>query len=138
MVRFILCFTSCIICMTMYITCWLFEGKIYNWTSYVSMFILHCPCLSRTCDLYLTSFWWLINLFHFHCQCSERWDIIMCPHLGQIKKNMCVYGHMWKKSRVGRSAFIFYFILFFIIGKTGNSRSRFRNSIPVFHFRNFR
>jgi hypothetical protein len=24
------------------------------------------------------------------------------------------------------------------IGKTGNSRSRFRNPIPVFHFRNFR
>jgi hypothetical protein len=43
-----------------------------------------------------------------------------------------------KKSRVGRSAFIFYFIYFFIIGKTGNSRSRFRNPIPVVHFLNFR
>jgi hypothetical protein len=29
---------------------------------------------------------------------------------------MCVYGHMSKKSRIGRH-------LFFIIGKTGNSRS---------------
>ena len=44
---------------------------------------------------------------------------------------MCVYCHMSKKSRVGRSALIF----FFIIGKTGNSRSRFRNPILVFHFR---
>jgi hypothetical protein len=26
------------------------------------------------------------------------------------QKNMCVYGHMSKKSRVGRSALIFYFI----------------------------
>jgi hypothetical protein len=50
------------------------------------------------------------------------------------KKKMCVYCHMSKKSRVGRSGLI----LFFIIGKTGNSRSRFRNPIPVFHFRNFR
>ena len=48
------------------------------------------------------------------------------------KKYMCVYCHMSKKSRVGRSALIFFFIT---IGKTGNSRSRFRN--PIFHFRNF-
>ena len=47
---------------------------------------------------------------------------------------MCVYCHMSKKSRVGRSGLI----LFFIIGKTGNSRSRFRNPIPVFLFQNFR
>ena len=52
------------------------------------------------------------------------------------QKYMCVYCHMSKKSRVGRSAFIFFF--FFTIGKTGNSRSRFLNPIPVFHFRNFR
>ena len=39
------------------------------------------------------------------------------------KKNMCVYCHMSKKSRVGRSGLIFFFI---IIDKTGNSRSRFR------------
>ena len=51
------------------------------------------------------------------------------------KKSMCVYCHMSKKSRVGRSALIFFF---FIIDKTGNSRARFRNPIPVFHFRNFR
>ena len=50
------------------------------------------------------------------------------------KKNMRVYGHMSKKSRVGRSAFFSSSI----IVKTGNSRSRFRNPIPVFHFRNFR
>ena len=51
------------------------------------------------------------------------------------KKNICVYCHMSKKSRVGRSAIIFFFF-FLTIGKTGNSR--FRNPIPVFHFRNFR
>ena len=40
---------------------------------------------------------------------------------------MCVYGHL---GSVGIKFF------FFTIGKTGNSRSRFRN--PIFHFRNFR
>ena len=29
-------------------------------------------------------------------------------------------------------------IFFLTIGKTGNSRSQFRNPIPVFHFQNFR
>jgi hypothetical protein len=52
------------------------------------------------------------------------------------KKSMCVYCHMSKKSRVGRSALIIIFFL--TIVKTRNSRSRFRNPIPVFHFRNFR
>ena len=37
---------------------------------------------------------------------------------------MCVYVHMSNKSRVGRSALIFFF--FFFIGKTGNSRSGIR------------
>jgi hypothetical protein len=41
---------------------------------------------------------------------------------GAKKKYMCVYCHMSKKSRVGRSGLIF----FIIIDKTGNSRSRFR------------
>ena len=50
------------------------------------------------------------------------------------KKNMRVYGHMSKKSRIGRHSKFF----FLTIGKTGNSRSRFRNPIPVFHFQNFR
>ena len=44
---------------------------------------------------------------------------------------MCVDCHMSKKYRVGRSALIFFFFL--TIGKTGNSRARFRNPIPVFH-----
>ena len=48
---------------------------------------------------------------------------------------MCVYGHMTKKSRVGRSALIFIIFIFITIGKTGNSRSRFRN--PIFHFSKF-
>ena len=51
------------------------------------------------------------------------------------KKYMCVYCHMSKKSRVGWLGLIKKKI---IIGKTGNSRSRFWNPIPVFHFRNFR
>ena len=51
------------------------------------------------------------------------------------KKYICVYCHMSTKSRVGRSGLIFFFI---IIEKTGNSRSRFRNPIPVFNFRKFR
>ena len=51
------------------------------------------------------------------------------------KKYMCVYCQMSKKSRVGRSGLIFFF---FIIDKTGNSRSRLQNPIPVFNFRKFR
>ena len=59
--------------------------------------------------------------------------------LYKAKKNMCVYCHMSTKSRVGRSGLIFFFLFsFFIIDKTGNSRSRFRNPIPVFNFRKFR
>ena len=38
---------------------------------------------------------------------------------------------MSKKYRVGRSALIIFFYL--TIGKTGNSRARFRNPILVFH-----
>ena len=47
------------------------------------------------------------------------------------KKYMCVYCQMSKKSRVGRSGLLFFFIFFFIIDKSGNSRSRFGNPIPV-------
>ena len=39
------------------------------------------------------------------------------------------------KKIYGRSVGIIFFLT---IGKTGNSRARFRNPIPVFHFRNFR
>ena len=46
------------------------------------------------------------------------------------KKNICVFTVTCQKN-LG-SAFFF----FITIGKTGNSRSRFRN--PIFHFRNFR
>ena len=52
-------------------------------------------------------------------------------HSGQ-KKNMCVYCRMSKKSRVGRSGFIFYFFYFIIIGTTGNSRSRIRFRYFIF------
>jgi hypothetical protein len=57
-----------------------------------------------------------------------------CKFLSKAKKKyMCVYCHMSKKSRVGRSGLIIIFF-FKIIDKTGNSRSRFRNPIPVFNF----
>ena len=54
-----------------------------------------------------------------------------CPK----KKYMCVYCHMAKKSRVGRSALIFFgffFCLFITIGKTGNSRSGIRFRYFIF------
>ena len=44
------------------------------------------------------------------------------------KENICVFTVTCQKNRSG--------LIFIIIGKTGNSRSRFWN--PVFHFRNFR
>ena len=47
---------------------------------------------------------------------------------------VCLLLHV--KEIYGRSGIIFFFII--IIGKTGNSRSWFRNLIPVFRFRNFR
>ena len=70
-------------------------------------------------------------------EAPEGLYLINCEQIGSNKshkakkKYMCVYCHMSKKSRVGIN-------FFFIIGKTRNSRSRFRNPIPVFHFRNFR
>ena len=44
------------------------------------------------------------------------------------KKYMCVYCHISKKSRVSQHLFFFFFLT---ISKTGNSRARFRNPIPV-------
>jgi hypothetical protein len=35
---------------------------------------------------------------------------LTCSTLGPKKKNMCVYCHMSKKSRVGRSGFIFFLL----------------------------
>ena len=51
------------------------------------------------------------------------------------KKKKCVFTVTCQKNlgSVGRD----YFFIFFIIDKTGNSRSRFRNPIPVFNFRKF-
>ena len=73
---------------------------------------------------------------HYDCEIQvyslRQKPLALCPCLGP--KKMCVYCHMSKKSRVGRSGLIFFII---IISKTGNSRSRFRNPIPAFHFRNF-
>ena len=47
------------------------------------------------------------------------------------KKYVCLLSCQKNLGSVGQD-------YFFVIGKTGNSRSRFRNPIPVFHFRNFR
>jgi hypothetical protein len=80
-----------------------------------------------------------LNKMRWEVHFEQNISMIVC--LSRIwywaQKNiyMCVYCHMSKKSRVGRSALILF--LFFTIGKTGNSRSRFLNPIPVFHFRNF-
>ena len=68
-----------------------------------------------------------VTLLMVHCRLSLKMML-------DQNKNMCVYGHMSKKSRVGRLVLIFFFFFFFTIGKTGNSCSRFRN--PIFHFRN--
>ena len=72
------------------------------------------PC--TTCTMYISltlsfQIWYCILfslIFHNSGHCKDK------------KKNICVYGHISKKSRVG----LHYF--FFTIGKTGNSRSRFR------------
>ena len=58
-------------------------------------------------------------------------DIFRQIHVGP-KKNICVFTVTCQKN-LG-SALIFFFIT---IGKTGNSRARFWNPIPVIHFRNF-
>ena len=65
---------------------------------------------------------------HFSFGTSTKWsEQPQGDFLARIalQREPCVYGHMSKKSRVGRSAL--YFCLFFlIIGKTGNSCFRFR------------
>jgi hypothetical protein len=43
---------------------------------------------------------------------------------------MCVYCHMSKKSRVGRSGLIFFFFFFFI-DKTGNSLSHIFQNVQI-------
>jgi hypothetical protein len=56
-------------------------------------------------------------------ECTHYAYILLCK---AKKKNMCVYCHMSKKSRVGRLGLFYYYYFFNIIDKTGNSRSRFR------------
>jgi hypothetical protein len=61
----------------------------------------------------------LFNLYFISLLC--RILFYLCFHIGNIymifkQKNMCVYDHMSKKSRVGRSALIFYFI-FLLLAK---------------------
>ena len=50
------------------------------------------------------------------------------------KKIICMFTVTCQKN-LGLVSRDNFFSLFFIIGKTGNIRSRFRN--PIFHFRNF-
>ena len=59
-----------------------------------------------------TSFGWSIHKFTSH-GCRTSWFFNLCITACPIgpKKNMYVYCHMSKKSRVGRSALLFYFIL---------------------------
>ena len=97
----------------------------------------------RGCDQMVVGFTttYAISAYHHWCcdfESRSGWGVQhyvrkFVSDLGQ-NKYMCAYCHMSKKTRVGPSGFFFFF--FFIIGKTGNSHSRFRN--PTFHFRNFR
>ena len=69
------------------------------------------------------------NLFELY-QLNTTFTYIIVSFIGEAKKEyMCVYCHMSKKSRVGRSGLI---IFFFIIDKTGNSRSGIRFRYLVF------
>ena len=58
----------------------------------------------------------------------ELLSIIVCAVLKTSYQN--------KRQHIGRDYYFFFFS--FIIDKTGNSRSQFRNPIPVFNFRKFR
>ena len=59
---------------------------------------------------------------------------IVRPHPQKTKCVFTVRSHV--KKIYGLSIGISFFS-FLTIGKAGNSRSRFRNPIPVFHFRNY-
>ena len=81
-----------------------------------------------------------INSIHQNSKHDHIPNILgTCQLCIRPKKNICVFTVTCQKNlgSVGRHYF-FYFFFFFNIGKTGNSRARFRNPIPVFHFRNFR
>ena len=81
------------------------------------------------------NFFFYIKHIYFFCLCVKifsMWGLrsaYSVVHQAK-KKNMCVYCHMSKKSRVGRSASIFF--LFFTIGKTGNSHSGIRFRYFIF------
>ena len=68
---------------------------------------------------------------------SER-ACVMFPPFGQGTTTFFFpYGYVTCQKNLG-SVGRDYFFIFFIIDKTGNSRSRFRNPILVFNFRKFR
>ena len=57
----------------------------------------------------------IIFLYEIECLlCSVC--LVNLNSLGQ-KKNMCVYCHMLKKIRVGRSEIIFFYFIFFFISE---------------------
>ena len=78
------------------------------------------PC--TTCTMYIS-----LTIFLFRSGIAFYFHLFSSSGHCKAQKNMCVYGH---------TSNFFFFFFFFTIGKTGNSRSRFRN--PIFHFRNFR
>ena len=51
-----------------------------------------------------------VTLLMVHCRLSLKMML-------DQKKNMCVYGHMSKKSRVGRLVLIFFFFFFLLLAK---------------------
>ena len=86
----------------------------------------------KNCEWTLGYKWWLkltmpiMNGFIFPLEWVSEWLLLTAKwtifQLYQAKKiNMCVYCHMSKKSRVSRSALIFFF--FFIMAKTGTIHS---------------
>ena len=62
----------------------------------------------------------------------EEGDVSAQTSQVRPKKNICVYCHMSKKSRVGQSGLSFYYYFFIILDKTGNSRSGIRFRYLIF------
>ena len=96
--------------------------NIHVWTKFIILILFfHHYCIQNPgSNIYV----YVIRVLWMY-KCKWIWETIQLyyirkPVKGKAKKIiMCVYCHMSKKSRVGRSALFF----FFTIGKTGNSRS---------------
>ena len=91
------------------------------------------PCTTCTMYISLTIFLFRSGIvFYFHLFSTDQ--VTVRPK----KKYVCLWSRKKNLGLVGIHFFFFFFFFFFTISKTGNSRSRFRNLIPVFQFRNFR